>query len=41
MEPVSLTIQAKAVPATHYKTLQELISASWPFELRWQLVPAV
>jgi hypothetical protein len=40
-EPLSLTIQAKAVPATPYKTLEELISASWPFELRWQLVPAV
>jgi hypothetical protein len=40
-DPVSLTIQAKAVPVTHYKTLQELISASWPFELRWQLVSAV
>jgi hypothetical protein len=40
-ESLSLTIKAKAVPATPYKTMEDLIAASWPFELRWQLVPAV
>jgi hypothetical protein len=39
--PLSLTIQAKAVPATRYTTLQDLIAASWPMELSWRLVPAV
>jgi hypothetical protein len=40
-EPLSLTIQAKAVPVTRYATIDELIAASWPFELNWRLVPAV
>jgi hypothetical protein len=39
--PLALSIHAKAVPATHYATLQELVTASWPMELNWQLVPAV
>jgi hypothetical protein len=40
-EPLSLTLQAKAVPKAHYTTLQELVAASWPMELSWRLVPAV
>ena len=39
--PLALTIQAKAVPATRYATVEELIAASWPMELNWRLVPAV
>ena len=40
-EPISLTIQAKAAPATRYASLQELVAASWPMELNWRLVPAI
>jgi Protein of unknown function (DUF3891) len=40
-EPLALTIQAKAAPATHYATLEKLVAASWSMELSWRLVPAV
>ena len=41
VEPLSLKINAKAAPAKQYATLDELVAASWPFELKWDLVPAV
>lgn len=40
-ELFSVTIHAKAALVTRYATLDELIAASWPMELTWQLVPAV
>jgi hypothetical protein len=39
--PLTLTINAKAAPVSHYGTWQELLAASWPFELIWSLISEV
>jgi hypothetical protein len=39
--PLSLRAKAAAVPVAKYDSYRELESASWDFELDWQVVQAV
>jgi hypothetical protein len=39
--PLPLTINARAAPVSRYGSWQELVAASWPFELIWSLIPEV